>query len=308
MSPENAGQSTEIATPTGADARFIQAEQSSEVVEPEETGQDEPEVVAQEEELDEQTSEVPDQPEEGNWDGRQESIPDEYRPYLDKKIKDLEKGFHAKMQGLSEKERAAEEARAHYESLTTKPVPASPEIDKGPPELPTGDDVTMEEFQAASDKRTQYFLDKQIEELKSSGQIVTREEYAPIQQEHETNKLLGTIASWEGYTDEVGQRMADLVQEDPSLLPLGKSEQGNKIIFNLAQRDIEIEKLRNQGKEENVEKAEQAAQVIREKAKAGERSVDRPSTTTGAAPREPSIREGFGTGDQAFLEAEQSSL
>jgi len=232
------------------------------------------EVPADEEEPEDEETEEPAAKSDEDWDGRIESIPEEYRPYVLRKHKDMERGFHAKMRQVAELQK-------EYEAKLEKVAAPPPAPEAGPPPMP-GDNASPEEWNRAWEARMQYEVDKKVQQQiseKLDNVFPKLDEQTAKMQQYEARERYNRLTQKEGFSPEVEQRMTELVEANPLWQQALQSDEGLDALFDHAALQV--------GRTQRAEK------TARRKASASKRAVPRSQET--GAPKEVTPAERYGT-------------
>jgi len=222
------------------------------------------------------------------WDGNYDSVPEHLRPMLPafKRVRgDWEKGESKRLEQAAVARKEAEALVAENRALgailraklAESNLPGQPKAQTGPPDLPTGDDVTQEQWLAALDKRQEWIAEQRFQKAKESGEIVTREEYQKVKATIDGDEQGRRIMTYPGYTQEIGMHMIELIKSDPAMNDLANTN--DRALFELAKTQVELIEFKKSATATQTVAAEKAAENIRKKALAGQNSLSRPGST-----------------------------
>lgn len=211
----------------------------------------------------------------GKWDGKPESIPSEYKAYMDaavseavkKRESEMSRGVNKILQERAELHGKLQEAYAYIQNQQQGIAPQQRQ-GSGPPRQPA-ESASPEEWDKYYDDRTAWTTQQTIASMIQQGALLTPGMVQPMQAQmqqaaaqNEQIARLQYIARLPGCTDEIMHRMADIAQKDENLYSLLLSDKGSETVFNIAKAQLEAEqKLAGVGSkvEENARRGAAAA-------------------------------------------------
>jgi len=200
-----------------------------------------------------------------NWSRRPEDLP----PPLLTTYKTMQGGYTKKMQELAERGRILEERekRFHEREQQFRATEAATEDPR--PENPT-EDMTAEQVYQRMDEITRWNVRQEINRSKPKDDPKPDAPTRPAGVEY--------IENHPQWNQELDNKMAALAKEDPSWYEVLKTEAGGKRLMEAAQREMELESLK-ESKTANEKKA------IREQASKSKKR------TPGARKKNPGVDE-----------------
>lgn len=230
------------------------------------------------------------------WDGNPDNLPEE----LQDTYKSMLRGFHTKTKELADARRKTEDLQAQLLLKVSGGDPAKAEAEEPPP-LPTGENITQEQWNEAITKQSEWFAKQNLEKLENSGQFVSAEQHAKAQRESDTKAFLTELSAMPGYTDEVAGLMAQTMANDPFWATAADSREG---MMALADRAI----AHVGAKSAKTVEATKAAAKITKQATAASRATPRVTTPKGASAEDTFAKTGFKTEDERMAHAEKDAL
>jgi len=212
-----------------------------------------------------------------DWNGDPDTVPAELKAGYDRMVEIGRKGIGKLVRQLNEQKSALERERSEL-TLAIANMNKPKVSDDAPPELPTGD-VPDAEWNAAVEKRQQWLINKTIQDKINSGEIVTADQYQGVQQHFVAQQRIGLVQQQPEWSPEVGVRMADLVEQTPTLQTLMDTDNGAVDLYKIALKDLKAEKLAEDNKQLSGLAAQKQADIAKRKAGAAGRAVSRPGST-----------------------------
>jgi len=263
--------------------------ESEPVVEDEQAEEDQAEPETQDEEATEEVQAA-------KWDGNPDHLPEE----LKETYQSMLRGYHSKNRELSEaqKETQALNAKLTLQLSGEGRAPAEPE---GPPPLPTGENVTQEQWNDAVTAQNKYFADQNMKALKESDQFVPASKFAEEQQRAQTDKVVAEVEALPGYGPEVEQVMLNAMATDPFWASAPNSREGMMALADKAIAHVGAQKTHNA-------QATKAEAKIRKQATAAQRATPRVTTPKGASAEDVFAKQGFKNENERMAAAERIAL
>jgi len=286
----NAAESEAMEAFTSIDDEATEEEvETEEVVEDPETEPDQ----AAEETSDEVV--VEDSPKPG-WDGNPDNLPDE----LQDTYKSMLRGFHSKTRELADAKKETEALQAKLLLKVSGGDPAEAK-DEGPPPLPTGDNITQEQWNDAVTAQNKYYADQNMKQLQESGQFVSAEAHQAEQHKAFTQQLVAEVEALPGYSPEVEQLMLNAMATDPFWASAPNSREGMMALADKAIAHVG-------SKTQQTAAATKAEAKIKKQATAASRATPRVTSPKGASPEDVFAKEGFKNENEKMAYAEKIAI
>lgn len=205
------------------------------------------------------------------WDGNMASLPASIKPAVDKIYKEMERGLTKKFTEVATLRKQYETKLAELQS---DPTPKAKQAEVVPP-VPTAD-LHPEVQERMWNERDAYFAReearKQIEALGLKPDPRVQE----LLVEREVQQVVQTVQSYEGWTPEVGQAMAQIAQSHPYYESMLGSLEGMTVLFHTAKTALENAQLKQAGAQGQSAAAKKAEAVVKKQASAASGAVSRP--------------------------------
>jgi len=233
------------------------------------------------------------------WDGNPETLPEELKPTLSA----MQKGFHAKMRAVDAELKRTQELSA---KLTLKlSGEGQAEAEEGPPPLPTGDDITQEQWNAAVTKQNQWYGEQNrkalLEELKSSGQFAPAERVQQLEAQTAVATLQSELMALPGFTDQHALMMKESLETNP-FWQRAYAEMPREAAFELADRVMQ----KAQSSQTQRAQAQKAEAKTKKQMAASKQATPRITNASGAP--EDVFRRTFADEDEKYEYAEKLAL
>ena len=268
--------------------------------EPEASTPEEPAEPAQEEEFDAST--LPDDLRE-KYDSAMAS--------LEAKQKGADKYFNSRAQEHAAKNRELEVllAEARASSAEARGTVKEAEVEEHPwgpmPELPSGEGITQESWNAAQTKQSQWLAEEarltSLKELKDSGQFVSAQDHADNQRKEQNARWEAEVIALPGYNREVEDLMLDAMINSPIWKHAPDSREG---MMELAEKAI----AHVGAKTQETAAATKAEAKVRKQATAASRATPRVTSPKGASAEDVFAKEGFKSENEKMAYAEKLAL
>jgi hypothetical protein len=269
---------------------------------PAELAEDEQAVEAQAEP--EPEDEQPAQDSKPAWDGNPDNLPEELQPVY----KSMLRGFHQKTREVADERKKFEELNAQL--LLRLSGGEGPDAKaEGPPPLPTGDNITQEQWNEAVTAQNQWFAEQNrkamLEELKESGKFAPAEEVQRMKVQGEAAQIGAELMARDGFTESHAQRVAEILDTDEFWQSAYLNDMRGTA-YKLA--DFVMAEMG--ARQAKTTAAKQAEDKVKRKATAASRATPRPSTPKGATPENVFATKGFKdkTEDEKMDYAERAVL
>lgn len=232
------------------------------------------------------------------WDGKNESLPEDVRPYVENIRKTMERGLHGKFQELASLRKEYESKLESLQSAKT-PTPGQNSNDVPPP--PPTSDMTYEEQVEAQNKRDEWFMRREVERKFSElPQFQQVNQMAMQQQAADRTNL---VRSQPGFTPEVGAAMAQIAESHPAYARLLDTDESALVLFQMAKIAVDNATLRSGTDKAKQVAATEAGAVVKKKASAGQNAISRAGGTRKATAADNFAKWGFADAEKAALEA-----
>lgn len=221
-----------------------------------------------------------------DWSGKPEELPTDLvvggkRYNLLDVYKKMQGGYTKKMQALAERERELNASLQNVNTLLSQKT-AEREIEDDPrPANPTQD--MSEAAQLAQwDKIMQWNSRQTLREAKKNGMIpdtaAMNEDFRKVKAQMEAQERIAHLQALEGWSAEVDNKMAEIVNSDPSWHSDLNSREGLVKLFNFAKLTMKAESATQQAAElesANIRRAANAKKIATPKPKANKKAIDR---------------------------------
>ncbi len=222
---------------------------------------------------------------------------------LEAKKKGQDKYFNTEAQKFAAMKRELDAQLAAARADTAEARNAGPaEAQQGPPPLPTGENITQEQWNEAQTAQSAWFAEqarmKNLEELQQSGQFAPAEELAAIKQHAAVQEVETKVRALPGFSPEAETRMIEMASQSQFWAGAAQTEEGALELANRAIADV-------QGVQSKVVAAEKAEAKVQKQAKAASQATPRISSPKGAVREDVFANQGYKNENDVYEHAEK---
>jgi len=235
------------------------------------------------------------------WDGNPDNLPEELAPTYQSMLR----GFHQKTRELAAEKKKFEELQTQLLLKVSDGPKAKSEVVEGPPPLPTGDNITQEQWNEAVTEQNAWHAEqarlKNLKELQESGKFAPAETVARLLQEKYVTDVTAKVTALPGYSPDVEQLMLHTMANNPFWAQAPNSEEGMMELARVAIAEVNAKGV-------TTAAAEKTTAKIKKQAAASSNATPRFSTPKGASPEDVFAKKGFKTEDEKMAYSEKLAL
>ena len=240
------------------------------------------------------------------WDGNPDNLPEELQPTY----KTMLKGFHAKTRELAEERKKYEDLQAQL-LLRITGNPDAAKAEDSPPPLPTGDNITQEQWNEAVTKQNRWYADwyaeqnkkELLKELKESGEFAPAEKFYELEVQNEVKSIESELMATPGFTDAHAAQMAEILNTNEFWGRAYAQDRRNAAfqLAHLVMADMGV-------RDAKTTAAAKADAKVKKQATAASRAGTRPTAPRGATPEDVFATTGFKNENEKMEHAERIAL
>jgi hypothetical protein len=201
------------------------------------------------------------------WNGNPDELPDhvEYdgKVYdLTKVYKSMQAGFTKKMQGLSEKQREAEELAKQYAEMVKSQKSQQAEVEDPRPANPT-EDMSPDQIEKRWDDIQKWTARQTYRDMVREGTIpdpeTVKSQMAQQEQQFAAQRRLNLLTSQPGWNEQVEGEMLQLAESNPFWASQLQTDDGALALYEFVQNKMTAAQLKEQAAKLETEKVKRSA-------------------------------------------------
>lgn len=183
-------------------------------------------------------------PDDFEWDGNPDTVPDELKPYFKKTYDTMRKGVDVWMsKKASEWDAKRKQYEARLTELETSRLVEQQKASAPKPPVRPGENATEAEVEKYWDDKAKYAAYEQYRGLIESGAIpdpvAARQSALHAQQQEMATRIERAVTAQPGYTDVLGEKMIEVAQSHPFWASQVLDENGAVELFNYVKTQTE---------------------------------------------------------------------